>query len=97
MQATPYWLIKFMKKGTIALPIRLFKDKCRCNILETIRSLATNKIYLYPLELQRLARLILEADDPSGRIIRLTDHPSKYKHKTIFPDELCKCPERELR
>ena len=45
----------------------------------------------------KLDRFILETDDPSGRIIRLTDHPSKYKHKTNFPDELCKCPGKELR
>ena len=37
-----------------------------------------------------MARFILEADDPSRRIIRLTDHPSKYKHKTNYPDELRK-------
>ena len=37
-----------------------------------------------------LARFILETDDPSRRIIRLTDHPSKYKHKTNYPDELRK-------
>ena len=28
--------------------------------------------------------------DPSRGIIRLTDHPSKYKHKTNYPDELRK-------
>ena len=37
-----------------------------------------------------LARFILETDDPSRRIICLTDHPSKYKHKTNYPDELRK-------
>ena len=37
-----------------------------------------------------MARFILETDDPSRRIIRLTDHPSKYKHKTNYPDELRK-------
>ena len=34
-----------------------------------------------------MARFILETNDPSRRIIRLTDHPSKYKHKTNYPDE----------
>ena len=43
-----------------------------------------------------LARFILETDDPSRRIICLTDHPTKYKHKTNLPDELCKYPGREL-
>ena len=38
----------------------------------------------------RLARFILETDDPSRWIIRLTDHPSKFKHKTNYPDELRK-------
>ena len=37
-----------------------------------------------------MARFILETDDPSRRIIRLTDHTSKYKHKTNYPDELRK-------
>ena len=37
-----------------------------------------------------MARFILETDDPSRQIIRLTDHPSKYKHKTNYPDELRK-------
>ena len=39
---------------------------------------------------------MLETDDPSRRIIRLTDNPSKYKHKTNFPDELSECPGTEL-
>ena len=43
-----------------------------------------------------MARFILETDDPSRRIIHLTGHPTKHKHKTNFPDELCKCPGREL-
>ena len=30
----------------------------------------------------------VEIDRTSGRIVRLTDHPSKYKHKTNYPDEL---------
>ena len=37
-----------------------------------------------------MARFIIETDDPSRRIIRLTDHPSKYKHKTNYTDELRK-------
>ena len=37
-----------------------------------------------------LARFILETDYPSRSIIRLTDHPSKYEHKTNYPDELRK-------
>ena len=37
-----------------------------------------------------MARFILETDDLSRWIIRLTDHPSKYKHKTNYPDELRK-------
>ena len=37
-----------------------------------------------------MARFILETDDPSRRIIRLTDHPSRYKLKTNYPDELRK-------
>ena len=43
-----------------------------------------------------LARFMLETDDPSRRIIRLTDHPSKYKHKTNYPDELRKKIVRQI-
>ena len=46
----------------------------------------TSKFKSYKL----MARFILETDDPSRRIIRLTDHPSEYKHKTNYPDELGK-------
>ena len=31
-----------------------------------------------------------QTDDPSRRVIRLTDHLAKYKHKTNYPDELGK-------
>ena len=35
-----------------------------------------------------MALFILETDHPSGRIIRLTDHPSKYKQETNYPHKI---------
>ena len=37
-----------------------------------------------------MARFILETDDLLRQIIRTTDHLFMYKHKTNYPDELCK-------
>ena len=38
----------------------------------------------------RFILVLLEKDHLSRRIMRLTDHPSKYKHKKNYPDELHK-------
>jgi hypothetical protein len=41
-----------------------------------------------PFITETMARFILETDDLSSRMIHLTDHSSKYKHKTNYRDEL---------